>query len=169
MKHSLKTVESISMILTAILGVLFHFIYSWSGESPVAGLFFPVNESTWEHLKLIFFPILFVSIAEAFFIDARHRNYIGVKFLSVLIGMVLTVVCFYTYSGVYGKNSDVLNILIYLLSIAAAYRFSYLMLTRKKPIHLSTRWCYLGFSAMLLLFFFFTIFPPAIGLFRSPI
>lgn len=169
MKYSLKTVETISMLVTAVLGVFFHFIYHWSGENPVAGLFFPVNESTWEHLKLIFVPILLVSIVEAFFVDARHRNYVGIKFLSVLIGMMITVVCFYTYIGVYGKNSDVLNTLIYLLSIAAAYRFSYKMFIRKKTMHLSTRWCYLGFSAMLLLFFFFTMFPPTIGLFRAPI
>lgn len=169
MKHSLKTVEIISMTAAAILGVIFHFIYGWSGENPVAGLFFPVNESTWEHLKLIFFPILFVSVIEAFFVDARLRNYLCVKFLSVLIGMALTVICFYTYTGVYGKNSDVMNILIYLLSIAAAYAFSYKMLVREECMHLSTRWCYIGFAALMLLFFLFTIFPPGIGLFASPV
>lgn len=43
-------------IFISILGVLLHFTYEWSGDNPAVGLFSAVNESTWEHLKLIFFP-----------------------------------------------------------------------------------------------------------------
>ena len=62
MKPSLKKIEWISFLAASVLGTLFHFVYGWSGENPVAGLFFPVNESTWEHLKLIFFPILLLCL-----------------------------------------------------------------------------------------------------------
>ena len=55
-QHSLKKTELVSFVIASALGVLFHFMYEWTGENAIAGLFFPINESTWEHLKLIFFP-----------------------------------------------------------------------------------------------------------------
>lgn len=169
MDHSLKKIEWISGITASILGVIFHFIYGWTNDNPVAGLFFPVNESTWEHLKLIFFPILLVSIWEYFFFRAKYDNFICVKFFSVLIGMAITVTAFYTYTGIYGKNSDVMNILIYFFSMAAAYSFSYKMLRRRRLCGVSAQSCYMGFMIMSLLFIILTIFPPPIGLFTPPV
>lgn len=48
----------------SILGVLLHFTYEWSNDNPAVGLFSAVNESTWEHLKLIFFPMLLLTMIE---------------------------------------------------------------------------------------------------------
>ena len=45
-------------ILVCAMGTLAHFVYEWSGNNPVVGLFCAVNESTWEHIKLLFFPML---------------------------------------------------------------------------------------------------------------
>lgn len=167
MKYSLKATELISFFLACALGIIFHFIYQWSDENPVAGLFFPVNESTWEHLKLIFFPILITSVIEYFILKESSENLICIKFLSVLLGMVATVVLFYTYTGVYGKNSDVMNILIYLFSMGVAFGFSYRSLRRHSFSH-SSSVCYLGFALLTLLFALFTLFPPRIGLFTPP-
>lgn len=170
MKYSLKTIEIISLVSACILGFLFHFIYTWTGENPVAGIFFPVNESTWEHLKLIFFPILLVSAVEYFILGFRYENFICTKFLSVLLGMACTVILFFTYTGIYGKNSDVMNLLIYFISMIAAYFFSLRMLRRQKLSgFITARFCYLGFMALTLLFFLFTLFPPQIGLFTPPV
>lgn len=157
------------MIAASVLGCLFHFIYGWSGESPAAGLFFPVNESTWEHLKLIFFPILLLSIWEYVMLAKNCTNFICVKFVSTLIGMSLTVILFYTYTGVYGKNSEVMNILLYFISLCAAYYASYTMLRRNTLSGISCRFCYFGFLAVTLLFALFTVFPPPIGLFAPPV
>ena len=52
-----------------VLGCLNHFIYEWTGESPISALFCPVNESVWEHLKLLFFPYLFVITFVYFYED----------------------------------------------------------------------------------------------------
>lgn len=169
MKYSVRTIETVSLLIAVFLGVIFHFIYNWSGENPVAGIFFPVNESTWEHLKLIFFPILLLTIVESFFLNEYYRNIICIKLLSSLIGMSLTVVLFYTYQGIYGKNSEVMNILIYLISMAAAWLFSYQSLKKKRFCGISRSACRIGFIVLALLFILFTLFPPHIGLFASPI
>ena len=41
-----------------IIGSLMHFVYEWSGESIIVGIFAPTNESIWEHLKMTFWPML---------------------------------------------------------------------------------------------------------------
>ena len=63
--NSLKRFCILGAIVTVIFGVISHFVYEWSGNNFFAGLFFPVNESTWEHMKLLFFPMLaYAFIAE---------------------------------------------------------------------------------------------------------
>ena len=76
--NSLKRdlLKGIFFVLAA--GSLAHFIYEWSGYSTAAGLFFPVNESTWEHMKLCFFPMLGYSFYLYFkliiTIDSNHNK-----------------------------------------------------------------------------------------------
>ena len=50
------------IVFTSILGTLAHFIYEWSNENFLVGLFTPVSESTWEHMKLLFFPMLLYGV-----------------------------------------------------------------------------------------------------------
>lgn len=165
---NLKKIEFICLILASILGVIFHFVYDWSGKNFLVGLFFPKNESTWEHLKLIFFPIVLVSTFEYFFLNVKTQNYIGVKFLSVLIGMLVTVTVFYTYQGVLGYTIDVINIAIYFLAMSCAYLFSYHALSRLSLLPFSEFVYYICFWCMGILFVFFSVFPPKLGLFQPP-
>jgi hypothetical protein len=103
--------EFVCWLIACGLGTFLHFVYEWSGKNLLVGLFCPVNESTWEHLKLVFYPILVVSIPEYFFLCRQYDRFLCTKFLSALLGMGLTVVLFYTYVGVYGENVDVVNII----------------------------------------------------------
>ena len=45
-------------LFVGILGTLFHFVYGWCRQARLIGLFVPGNESTWEHMKLLFIPML---------------------------------------------------------------------------------------------------------------
>ena len=67
------------VLVAAFLGTLNHFLYFLSGQSPIVALFCPVNESVWEHLKLLYFPFLFVSIWEY----AASSGFFTVLLLSV--------------------------------------------------------------------------------------
>ena len=49
--------EVFSIIFVFILGTLLHFAFEWSNQNALIGTFSAVNESTWEHLKLLFFPM----------------------------------------------------------------------------------------------------------------
>ncbi len=44
-------------LIAAGSGVLLHFLFSWC-PNPVLALISPVRESIWEHVKLLYFPLL---------------------------------------------------------------------------------------------------------------
>ena len=50
----LKLYMILGFLFTAALGTIWHFLYDWTGRGAIAALFFPVNESTWEHMKRSF-------------------------------------------------------------------------------------------------------------------
>ena len=52
----------IGFIWSIVFGTMLHFLYGWTGENRVVGLYAAVSESTWEHLKLLFFPVLLYTV-----------------------------------------------------------------------------------------------------------
>ncbi len=44
-------------LIAAAAGVLLHFLYQWL-PNPALALISPVRESVWEHVKLLYFPLL---------------------------------------------------------------------------------------------------------------
>ena len=167
-RKKIKTTEFISFVIAGILGVLFHFVYDWTGENRLIGFFVPVNESTWEHLKLIFYPIALVSVAEYYLAGIRFENFLCIKVRSILVGMLCVVTLFYTYSGVLGKTIDWVNILIYFISLGSAYCYSCRRLLGQKPAKNTPVLCVISFTVIAVLFMIFTLYPPAIGLFAEP-
>ena len=45
-----KTWEIIGLLVTLALGNLLHFVYEWSGDSPLTAPIAAVNDTTWEHM-----------------------------------------------------------------------------------------------------------------------
>lgn len=155
------------IIMTMVLGSLNHFVYQWTHGNALAALFCPISESTWEHLKLLFFPFLIFTIWTCFRHKYLSSKYLLARLLGVLCGMLFIVVLFYTYTGVIGRHFLVMDILIYLLSVLCSYQLSDRFYKRPLPkIHLSSvisGWVIVSFC-----FFIFTCFPPDIPLFFPP-
>lgn len=103
-------------IILATMGILFHFSYEWSGNNTIVGLFTPTSESTWEHLKLLFFPMLLITIW-----DALRGNttpgFLKKRIISIVIGMLVIVVLFYTSMGISGRIIGWFNITSYLIAL----------------------------------------------------
>ncbi len=55
-KNKIRNYQIFSVIFTFILGTLLHFTYELSGGNLVVASFSAINESVWEHLKLLYFP-----------------------------------------------------------------------------------------------------------------
>ena len=152
---------------TLCLGTLLHFAFQWSGESPLIGAVAPVNESTWEHLKLLFTPLLLSSLAGYFLWGRRTPGFAMARFLSVLAGMGLITAGFYTYSGIVGRNFLVADIALFFAGTALAYFLS-ARFTSGRRFCSAGPWGWVGLLALLAVFCAFTFFPPQIGLFFDP-
>ena len=53
-----RTLETAGMLFTLLFGNLLHFVYDWTGQAGWAAYLSAVNESTWEHMKLLAVPWL---------------------------------------------------------------------------------------------------------------
>ena len=163
----LKIYTITGTVFVLILGTLSHFFYQWSNQNFFAGLFFPINESTWEHMKMCFFPMLIYS----FFMKERLiKEYpcIPSALLSgILLGTFLIPAIFYTYTGIIGKNFFLLDIATFLLSVILAFVAVY-RLTLSCKMDFYTLILGVLVSILFFCFLFFTYAPPSIGIFIVP-
>ena len=66
-------------------GTVLHFLYDWTGGSILTAPFSGVNESTWEHMKLLFWPLFLAALVQRrFFREQAH--YWCVKLAQIQIG-----------------------------------------------------------------------------------
>jgi len=150
-------------LFVVLFGVFLHFAYQLSGENLIVGLFAPVNESVWEHLKLLFFPMLVLTIWDTFVTQRNNLRFLPARTIGILAGLLFIIVVFYTVSGVIGTNFAFVDILIYLLG--AAFAFLVEKKQCRKCVRLSVALA-IGILVLLtILFIIFTIAPPALGIF----
>lgn len=166
--NTLKRYTIIGIFFVLITGTIAHFLYEWSGNNFILGLFFPVNESTWEHMKLCFFPMLLYS----FYMDKKVRHdYPGITaalLCSILLGTFSIPVLFYTYSGILGRKYLPLDIGTFFASVLLAFTIVYrLSVSHKQMRHTRLlRFCVIAVAVCFLLF---TYYPPDIGIFANPV
>ena len=149
-------------------GTILHFLYDWTGGSILVAPFSGVNESTWEHMKLLFWPLFLFAVVQRFFFKDQ-KNYWYAKLAEILLGLVLIPVLFYTYNGVFGKSPGWINIAIFYISAALVFLFEWWAFKRELP---QCRYPRLAFAAICLigvLFVAFTFAPPQIPLFQDPL
>ncbi len=106
----------LSTLVVVTLGSLLHFAWGWSGRSPLVAVFAAVNESTWEHLKLAFWPALLVALVQRF---AYHRppGWLPATVLRTLVPPLLIVGLFYGYTAVLNRHHLVFDIGVFVLAI----------------------------------------------------
>lgn len=160
--------QIIVILFSLVLGTLLHFTYEWSGENAFVGSFSAVNESVWEHLKLVFFPMLIATIVEYFFVKDVAKNYIEAKTIGIFTAIAFIVVAFFTYSGIIGTSIIVIDILIFIISIILGEYVAYKLMKREDESTVATEVLSIVILAFLLLcFVIFTYLPPEVNLFRD--
>lgn len=169
MKKSISCWQFVGFIFTSIAGVLLHFLYDLSNNNFIVGLFSAVNESIWEHMKLLFFPMFLFALVQSHYFDKEYKNFWCVKLLAIPLGVGIIPVIYYTYTGILGVTADWFNITIFFIAAAISYYFETKLLKRensfcKFPIMALTILCVIG-----LIFVVLTFIPPQIPLFQDPI
>lgn len=168
MKRSINLAQFLGFAVASLGGTILHFLYEWLGEAiwiaPLSG----VNESTWEHMKLLFWPTFIYAIAQSFYFKDR-KDFWCVKLRGILLGLVLIPVLFYTYNGVVGKSPDWINIAIFFVAAAAAFIYEARLFQAEQLRCRSPKGALAVLVGIAVLFVVFTFATPEIGIFRDPL
>lgn len=130
---SLKKIKIINVVFLFLLSFLWHFMYDWFPNN-IFALFFPVNESIWEHMKIIYFCLFMGSILEFvlckknnikinnFYIEAMVKSILGVIFYLIIF------IPFYLWLG----ESMFISISLMLITYIFMEYIGYKILTREE-------------------------------------
>ena len=154
-------------VFTAVAGTLLHFLFDWTGGNVAAALFSAVNESIWEHLKLLFYPMVMVAVAEYFVWGRKTESFWCIKLIGILIGFGLIVGVYYTYTGALGVHADWFNITLFFLAAGLAFWVETKLL-QKDFRCANGRWAAMLIFLIAVAFTVFTFAPPHIPLFQDP-
>lgn len=155
--------------IICILGVINHFIFDLIDSIPFLGIFFPINESVWEHLKLSFYPILIYWFIGHFCfrkkINYDTRRWFISMVVSILISVLFVLIMHYTIDGIFGKVKPAIDISIYVISIGLGQIIGYNCYVK---VRYSNEIYYISCFMLILLFIcfiVFTYFQPKIPIF----
>lgn len=120
---SLKRIKTISIIGTFLLCFLTHSIYNISPNT-LFSIFFSVNESIWEHMKMLFTTILLFGIIEYLLIkkyNIKVNNFIFSKFIEALLSIPIYLIMFLPYYYRFGESMIVIFIMMLITFIITQF------------------------------------------------
>lgn len=168
MKKDIGIWQFSGIVIVFALGTLFHFLYSLTNFiwlAPISS----VNESTFEHMKILFFPMLFFTIFQSLFFKKYYNNFWTIKLKGTILGVLLIPILFYTLTGTFGTLKGFINILIFFFSILIAFLYETKLLKENKVSTKTEIFSKITFIVLAVLFILFTFYPPKIPLFLDPI
>lgn len=167
MKNQVLLWEIGGFLFIGLVGASLHFTYELSNfSSNVVAYFSSVNESTWEHLKMTFFPGLVFALVEYTYVREKVNNYLIAKTVSLFLMPLVIVVGWYIYAPLVGRSVYPVDLALFYTAVFIGQVASYKLLTRpllEKKYH--TRAIF-ALAVMLVAFSTFTFFPPRIFLFE---
>ena len=124
---NLKRTRIISCIGIFILCFLLHFVYQII-PCTLTAIFFPVNESIWEHVKLIFTSIVFYGIIDYFILNKtkiKFNNFFASLFVSSItmipIFLILYLPLFHKVGPKMYVNISIMSIAIIISQVIEYY------------------------------------------------
>lgn len=129
----MKKIKAIGVLVIFLLTVLYHFLYEWL-PNPVFSVFFPVNESIWEHMKLLYSGFLTWGIIEYFILkhkNIKFANYFSSLFLTMITSIILYLIIYLPIYNLIGENI-IISIGLLLIVIIIMTIFNYYLINRKE-------------------------------------
>lgn len=169
MKKSLFLWQILGFVFTGAVGVILHFLFGWFNESVIVAPFSAVNESIWEHTKLIFFPMFIFAVIENLYVGKDYKNFWCVKLIGIVIGICLIPVLYYTIDGIFGGSLDFVNIAIFFVASAISYLEESSLVKRDSIKCKSPKIAVGALILLAIVFAVLTFLPPQIPLFEDPV
>ena len=163
-KIKLKILGTITaFILTFIL----HNLYT-NIPNIITSIIVPVNESIWEHMKLLFTSILISGVIQKLIVKYKKLDINNVcisNFTGAITSIIIFLIVYLPIYNLIGKDFTI-TIIIMLLSIIIAEYISYLIMN-KKDLKMENH-AILFVIIVYIIFFILTIYPPRNSLFIDP-
>ncbi len=162
--------ELVGMVFIIVLGSMLHFTFELSGGNPVVGAFSAVNESVWEHLKLVFWPALLFMLIQYMLLRKKIiSNFALAKTAGICLAIVIIPVVFYSYTAITGESIFLLDIGTFIFAVIIGQLLSYKLLTYKKVSEGFNRISLVLLVLLGIAFVLFTFYPPQLMVFRDPV
>ena len=152
-----------------IFGSLLHFFFAFTGNNKIAGLISAVNESVWEHSKMVLLPIILFWSLYSFFNGKKYSIDINKWFTSALVSLLTALITipivFYFYTQAFGVELLWVDIGILLLALI----FGQLLGLHFYRYGKGVKW-YIPVTIIILIvliFMIFTFFPPQIPIYSD--
>lgn len=90
----MKKIKIIGVFVIMPLSILCHFLYEWNSNF-IFSVFCPINESIWEHMKLMATPFLLYGIFEWIYYKKKNINYDNLLIslcISIIVGIIAYLV-----------------------------------------------------------------------------
>lgn len=161
----MKKIFIINTFLIFGLCFLTHFGYN-KFPNDLTALFFPVNESIWEHMKMLFTTIILFHILELIYLYYKKiniNNYMLGMFVSALISIPIYLIMFLPLYYTIGENM-IINFIILFITIAIA-EYIYYKIINKKHIKYGRIITIIGIIISYIIFGILTYNPPKYDLF----
>lgn len=162
--------ELAGLCVTLICGNVLHFVYDWSGGNRIVAAFAAVNESTWEHMKLLAIPWVVWSLVEAVALRSSRRPVLAARALGLLTGLVVIPTVYYVCTGALGVNSVLVDVLLFQAAVLLGALVSWRVMVSgalNSPV-----WGAAGLLVLLgvwALMVWWTYAPPLLPVFTDPV
>ncbi len=152
---NLKKIKIISIIGIFLLSFIVHYGYELL-PSFISSIFFPINESLFEHMKLIVTCYLLWGFIENKLLK-DNKNFKSNLIISILINIIVFLLIFYPIYLTYDHNL-ILTLSIYLISIIITQFISYFILKSNKVLFLN-KYFYIIMAIIIIVNIIFTYYP----------
>lgn len=163
-----KRLYVVSFIIFTLIGSLLHFAFDFTNSNLFVGLFTPVNESVWEHFKLVLVPLTLFAIVIFLLKKDTLNNIMFATSFSIILSNIFIYVIFTLYGALGFPESVISSITIYALGMALGFLLIYIF------SH-STNFANTNIIGTILIFLIYisfmtlTFYPPHLEIFRDKI
>ena len=171
MKRRLIIWEVGSFVWVTLAGSAFHFSFELSEFWTHLALVSSANESTWEHLKMYFWPGLIYALVQYTYTRDIANNYWLAKLGSLIMTPIGIVISFYGYLAItlplYGKGFFELDLMTMVVGLTLGSITAYKIMISPKLDKPSKNTVIAGYLTLVAMFSTFTYYPPKIFLFEN--
>lgn len=102
----MKKIKIVMFFIAFGLAFLGHFIYQWMPNA-LFSIMFPVNESVWEHMKIIVTPLLISAIIEYFYLKHKKisvNNFTLSYAITSVLGIIIYLIIYLPLEAIFSHS-----------------------------------------------------------------